>query len=430
MIKQMSNKIFLTLGCWIFAIGITHAQTGNLTLEECYRLAKENYPAVKKMDLVAKSADYTIQNANKRFLPQFNAAGQATYQSQVVDYGKLLGGALPPGFLLPEFSKDQYRISGEVEQLVFDGGNIKYQNEITKANAGLQKQNVEVELYAINDRVNSIFFSIFLIDAQLELNNLKIANLQNQLDKAEAAYKYGTVYSSDVNELKAEIENTKSTNIDIEGNRSAFLKVLSFFIGKEVVSSSELVKPGPAFSSEEINRPELKIFDLQKSIYETQTKALKSSYLPSVRAFFQGAYGRPTLNPISNDFGAWYITGIRLNWSLGSLYTSKSQRAIYNLNSQTADTDKETFIRNVKMDIAREDENVKKYKEMINQDYKTIALREDVTKSASAQLAEGVITTHEYIQKANNENAARQNLILHQIQLLQAQYNLKFKSGN
>jgi outer membrane protein TolC len=349
----------------------------------------------------------------------------------VVDYVELLGSnASSMGFTPPTFSKDQYKISGEVEQLLFDGGNTKYQNEITKANVGLQKQNVEVELYAIKDRINSIFFSIFLIDAQLELNNLKIANLHTQLDKTEAAYKFGTAYASDVNEIKAEIENTKSANIDYEGNRSAFLKMLSIFIGKEIPSSSDLVKPEPILASGEINRPELKMFDLQKNIYEAQTKKLKSSYLPTFKAFFQGAYGRPTLNPISNDFGMWYITGVRLNWNLGSLYTLKNQRAIYNLNSQTADTDKETFIRNVQMDIAQQDENVKKYSEMIGQDNKTIALQEEVTKSASAQLSNGVITTHEYIQKMNNENAAKQNLILHQIQLLQAQYNLKFKSGN
>ncbi|MFT3903668.1 MAG: TolC family protein [Niabella sp.] len=425
----MIRKVFLTLSFGSLAFGLVNAQL--LTLEECYSLAKENYPAVKKMDLVAKSADYTIKNAGKKFLPQFNVNGQATYQSQVVDYDGLLGSnASAMGINPPSFSKDQYRISGEVEQLLFDGGNTRYQNEITKVNAGLQKQNVEVELYAINERINSIFFSIFLLDAQLELNNLKIANLQTQLDKTEAAYKFGTAYLSDVNELKAEIENTKSVNIDYEGNRSAFLRMLSIFIGRKVSSSSELVKPEPILSSAEINRPELKLFDLQKNIYEAQTKQLKSGYLPKVNAFFQGAYGRPTLNPISNDFGAWYITGIRLNWSLGSLYTLKNQRAVYNLNSLTADADKETFIQNIKMDIAQQDENVKKYTEMISQDNKTIELREAVTQSASAQLANGVITTHEYIQKINNENAAKQNLILHQIQLLQAQYNLKFKTGN
>ncbi|MFE7086343.1 TolC family protein [Sphingobacterium spiritivorum] len=425
----MIKKKLLAIGSWLLAVSVANGQS--LTLQECYRMAKENYPAVKKMDLVMRSADYTIKNTNKRFLPQFNISGQATYQSQVVDYAKLLGGSSSPlGVDFPTFSKDQYRVQGEVEQMLFDGGNTRYQNEITKANAQLQKQNIEVELYAINDRINAIFFSIFLLDAQLELNNLKIANLQTQLDKTEAAYKFGTAYTSDVNEIKAEIENTRSANIDYQGNRSAFLKMLSIFIDKEVASSSELVKPESVMLSGTIDRPELKMFDLQKNIYEAQSKQLKSSYLPTFKAFFQGAYGRPTLNPISNDFGAWYITGIRLNWSLGSLYTMKNQRAIYGVNSQTSDVDKETFIRNVKIDIAQQDENVKKYTEMIGQDEKTVALREDITKSASAQLANGVITIHEYIQKVNNENVARQSLILHQIQLLQAQYNLKFKSGN
>ncbi|MGJ1484229.1 TolC family protein [Sphingobacterium multivorum] len=428
-IKGIKTLSTLLLLC--FMVHQSKAQTEKLTLEDCYRLAKENYPAVRKMDLVAKSADYTIRNANKRFLPQLNVTGQATYQSQVVDYGELLGGASSPlGFTPPTLSKDQYKIQGEVEQLLFDGGSTRYQNEVTKANASLQKQNVEVELYAINDRINAIFFSIFLLDAQLELNNLKIASLQTQLDKTEAAYKFGTAYASDVNEIKAEIENTKSVNIDYEGNRSAFLKMLSIFIGKEVTSSAALVRPEPALYSGEIKRPELKLYDLQKSSYDAQAKQLKSSYMPTFKAFFQGAYGRPTLNPLTNDFGPWYITGIRLNWSLGSLYTLKNQRAIYDLNSQTADADRETFIRNVKMDIAQQDENVKKYNEMLTQDNKTIELREAITQSAAAQLANGVITTHEYIQKVNNENAAKQNLVLHQIQLLQAQYNLKFKSGN
>lgn len=427
----MINKALLAFSIGLLSFGLANAQIEHLALEECYRLAKDNYPAVKKMDLVARTADYTVKNANKKFLPQFNVTGQATYQSQVVDYNDLLNGnSSPLGFTPPTFSKDQYKISGEIEQLLFDGGNTKYQNDITKANASLQKQNVEVELYAINERINTFFFSIFFLDAQLELNKLKIANLQTQLDKTEASYKYGTAYASDVNEIKAEIENTKLTNIDYERNRSAFLKMLSIFIGRKVTSSSELTKPKPILASREINRPELKMFDLQKNIYDAQTKQLKSSYLPTFKIFFQGAYGRPTLNPVSDDFGTWYITGIRLNWSLGSLYTLKNQRAINNLNSQTADADKETFIRNTQIDIAQQDENVKKYAEMIDQDNKTIKLREEVTQSALAQLANGVITTHEYIQKVNNENTAKQNLILHQIQLLQSQYNLKFKTGN
>lgn len=407
------------------------AQSGKLTLEQCYALAKQNYPVVKKLDLINKSADYTIRNANKKFLPQLNISGQAIYQSQVVDYGALLGNNTSAiGIAPPEFSKDQYRVSGEVEQLLYDGGNVHYQNELTKANTELQVQGIKTQLYQVNERINNIVFSVFLLGEQLELNNLKIASLQTQLDKTEAAYKYGTAYASDVNELKAEIESTKLTNIDYAGNRQAYLKMLSILIGQVVADASELAKPEPVLSNGEIRRPELEQFNLQKNLSEIQSSQLKSAYLPTLKAFFQGAYGRPTLNPVSNDFGAWYITGLRLNWNLGNLYTVRDQRNIYKINSQTADVDRESFLQSVKLDMAQQEENVSKYGLMIDQDNKTIVLREAVTKSASAQLANGVITVHEYIQKLNNENVARQNLKIHELQLLQAQYNLKFKSGN
>ena len=36
-----------------------------LTLEDCYRLARDHYPTVQKLDLIAKSEDYTLANANK-----------------------------------------------------------------------------------------------------------------------------------------------------------------------------------------------------------------------------------------------------------------------------------------------------------------------------------------------------------------------------
>lgn len=206
--------------------------------------------------------------------------------------------------------------------------------------------------------------------------------------------------------------------------------MLSIFTRKEFITSKDLIKPDFLFQSGKINRPELRLFDLQKEMYQAESKQLKSDYFPTIKAFIQGAYGRPTLNPVSNDFGSWYVAGIRLKWSIENLYTLKNKRSIINSKSQMASTDKETFILNIQLDLIQQEENQKKYAGMIEKDKKTIDLREKITKSATAQLTNGIITTHEYIQKLNEENIAKQNLILHQIQLLEAQYNLKFKSGN
>lgn len=423
----MINKTFLITVFLLFAIGLVNAQS--LTIEECYKMAKANYPAIKKMDLIAETSDYDLKNVNKKFLPQLNISGQATYQSETVGFGDAIG-ALPGGIELPSLSKDQYKIQGEINQLLYDGGSNASQKELIKANKELQEQNLEANLYAINSRINNIFFSVLLMDAQLKQNEINKANLQTQIQKTEAAFENGTAFKSNVEELKAEIVNIEMAGTEYQSNRTAFLKMLSMFIGREIGNTTQLEIPRTEFLNTSINRPELKAFELQKSVFEVQKKDLRSSYLPQLSAFFQGGYGRPTLNIIENEFGGWYMTGIRLNWSLGSLYTLSNRKNTLALNQQSVDADKETFLFNTRLDLAQQDENVKKYIELIRKDEEAIVLRTSVTKSAEAQLNNGIITTHEYIQKLNAEHLTRQNKILHEIQLLQAKYNQKFITGN
>ncbi|WP_232727004.1 TolC family protein [Flavobacterium sp. 1] len=408
------------------AVYSSNAQTEILTLENCHLLARENYPAIAKLDLINKSSDYDIQNANKRYLPQISFSGQASYQSETVSFPDALG----QGGILPSISNDQYKIQGEINQLLFDGGNTKNQKKLIKANSELQLQNLETNLYAIKQRINSIYFSILLMDAQLKQNELNIENLQTQVQKTEAALKNGIAFQSSLDELKAEILNIEMARTEYQSNKIAYLKMLSLFIGKKLSASSQLQLPQPNYISADINRPELKAYDLQKTIYDAQEKQLQSDYLPQMSAFFQGAYGRPTLNIIEDKFGSWYVAGIKLNWSLGSLYTLSNKKNIFKLNRQTAEADKQTFLLNTKLDLSQQDEQVKKYSELIQQDEQAIALRSSVSKSAEAQLNNGVITTHEYIQKVNTEHLARQTKILHEIQLLQAKYSQKFISGN
>ena len=404
------------------------AQGEALTLERCYSLAKANYPAIKKMDLITKTGEYTIQNANKRFLPQISFSGQATYQSQTVSFADVVGSL--PGISLPSISKDQYKIQGEISQLIYDAGNTKMQKDLIAANTALEEQTLVSSLYGINQRINSLYFAVLLIDAQLKQNELNKANLQTQVQKAEAAFDNGVAFRSNVEELKAEVLNIEMQTTEYTSNRTAYLNMLSLFIGKKLPESMQLELPTAQYTLSAINRPELKAFDLQKNIVDQQEKQLKSDYLPQVSGFFQGAYGRPTLNIIENKFGPWYVTGLRFSWSLSSFYSLSNKRNILQLNRQSIDADKETFLLNAKVDLSQQDEQVSKYTTLIQQDDAAIALRTSVTQSAEAQLSNGVITTHEYIQKLNAEHLAKQLKILHEIQLLQAIYNSKFIAGN
>ena len=183
-----------------------NAQT--LTLQQCYQLARENYPLIKRNDLLAKSKDYTVENASKAWLPQINILGQATYQSDVTQLPIKL-----PNATVEPLSKDQYKVFADVNQTIFDGGMIYNQKKIAELQSQTEIQKNEVELEKLKDRINQLFFGIIQTDEQFNQLDLSKSDLQNGLKKAEAQLKYGTILRSNVDVLKAQLINIEQQQI-------------------------------------------------------------------------------------------------------------------------------------------------------------------------------------------------------------------------
>lgn len=422
-------KVCKLLGCIMMLAGLTaEAQQQALTLETCYALARQNYPLIKQYDLIARTSRYTVANAGKLYLPQLTVSGQATYQSEVVDFAAVLPPI--PGLNPPQLSKDQYRIQAEVSQQIYDGGVTRFRQEASRANEKVQQQSLEVSLYAVRERVTQLYFAVLLMDAQLRQNALRRDNLQSTTDKMKAALANGVAYRSNVAELQAEIVNADMVTTEFRANRKAYLKMLSTFIHQPLGDSTILAYPETALPAEDIHRPELTLYDYQQKTFDVQERQLKSAYLPKLNAFLQGGYGRPTLNIVSNDFGSWWMGGLRLNWSIGSLYSLKNNRRLLDIQRSNVDISRETFLLNTTLTLQQQQQDVDKYAALMEQDDEAIRLRTAVLQSAKAQLDNGVITVHEYISQVNAENLAKQTRILHEIQLLQAQYNYKNTSGN
>ena len=400
-------------------------QAEKLSIEKVYQLTKRNYPLIKQRDLIAATKDYSVSNAAKGYLPVFSVNGQATYQSEVTGFPFKI-----PGFTIPEISKDQYRIFAEANQVVYDGGLIKNQKETARASEVVQQQNLEVQLYALYDRVNQLFFGALLMDEQLKQNNLFQQDIQNGISKAKALVANGVAYRSSVDELSAQLLQAQQSGIDLMATKKAFLDMLGLFIDAKLDNSTILEKPAAPALTDSITRPELLAFESQKKMYDLQGKLLKDQLKPKISFFVQGGYGRPALNFLSNNFDLYYTGGLRLNWNFGSLYSLKNRQHLLEINRSSQDIQKETFIFNTKLLQRQQDANVEKYDSLIQKDDAIIALRASVKKAAFAQLENGVLSAHDYINQASAEDRARQSKILHEIQLLQAQYSYQNIMGN
>ena len=335
-----------------------------LTLEDCYRLARDHYPTIQKLDLIAKSEDYTLANANKAYLPQISITGQATYQSETIDFSESIG-RLPLTISLPKVSKDQYKVVGEVSQLLYNGGATRAQKQLIKAQSAVQTQAVETQLYALKQRVSNLYFGVLLIDAQLSQNQLNVETVQSQLEKAETALKNGTTLPSNVAELKAELVRLAMQRTEYEATKAMYLQMLSTFIGKDLPSDTVLNRPKPTTLGTANHRPELKGFDLQQSVLDIQRRQLTSEYLPKIGLFFQGAYGRPTLNIIKNEFDFYYIAGVRLQWNLSPLYSLSNKKQLLQLQGESLSADRKAFLMSTELDLTQQQTQISKLQRLM-----------------------------------------------------------------
>lgn len=419
----MIKKFFLAISYWLIAINHTSGQS--ITLGNCLEMAKQNFPLIKQYGLIEKSKEYSVDNANKGYLPQFNIAGQATYQSAVTQIPISL-----PNMDIPTISKDQYRLYGEVSQSITDLFVVKDNKKLIETNAEVETQKVEVEIYKLRERINQLFFGILLIDEQLKQTDLLKKDIQSGIDKTNVSIQNGTATKSSVNILKAELLKANQRTIELKATRNGYAEMLSHFIGTVIDENTTLLKPAPQLVSNTINRPELKFYNLQKKTFDLQRKLITAKNLPRFSLFFQGGLGRPALNMLSNDVQGYYIGGLRLNWNLTGFYTYNKEKKILTVNQRLIDIQQETFLFNTNLNLRQQNSEITKVQELIETDSDIISLRESVKHTTKTQLENGTATTNDYLISVNAEDQARQNLILHEIQLLMAQYNYQTTSGN
>ena len=403
-----------------------YAQSQSLSLQKAYELAEQNYPLIKQRELIKQTSEYSEENLGKGFLPQINLSGQATYQSAVTQV------KLPaPGIFIEPLSKDQYRILGDVNQLIYDGGAIKQQKGIQHLSDEVEQQKIEVELYKLKERINQIFLGVLFLDEQLKQVDLVRSDLNNGVTRVEAQINNGVALKSNLNVLKAELLKTDQRAIEIRSSRKGYIDVLSFFINQTLPENIRLEKPVVTGSVliNDIQRPELKLYSTQEKLLGGQHNMIGSRNKPKASFFFQGGYGRPSLNLFTNDFDFFYTTGLRLNWSIGGFYTEKREKKIIELNQKSIDIQKEVFLFNTNAQLKQQQSEFDKLQKLIATDNDIIDLRIKVKDAAKAQLENGVITANDYLREVNAEDLARQNLITHQIQLLQAQINYQTISG-
>ena len=422
--KRVLKNVFVPLAA-ICAGYAAHAQT---TLDECIGWAYDNYPQIKEMSLIEMTKGIDLKNAAYAWLPHLNISGKATWQSEVVEMPMDI-----PGMDI-NIPHDQYGLTAEFTQQIWDGGTSRSQKELAEAGAKLKKTQLETNLWSIRSRVQNVFLGIILIDKQLELNRLLRESLERSSVEVKSRMAAGVALPSDLDQVSVNILSCLQQRASLDADRKSYVKILGLLTGRDM-TDVELAVPQDVVNYVDDGardfgtRPEMAFYAAQLKQNDFQRRQLNTLISPKLNLSLQGGYGRPGMNMLSGDFSGYFVAGLKLQWNIGVLYTRGLDKRKVNADAQKIDLTRKSFILNSSVEAEQKNNAILKARDVLEKDSEIIALRQRIRASGENQYREGTIKMNDYLSMLDEEYKARANESMHEVQLMMAVYDMKNTIG-
>jgi len=430
-IKALFNVNYLLSMLFLFGIGLEQlAAQDTITLDFCYQQIQKTYPLIRQAGLLDKSSDLRTKNLNKNYLPQFNVNGSANWQNQVTEVVIPLPAGLPQ-LQGPVIPKDQYKLTLDVNESIYDGNVTNYQKKLEKFNLNVDKKNVDASLYLLKDQVNQFFFSILLDEQNIRLFKETKKQLESKLKEVESAVKNGAVLKMDADLIRAEIIKLDQNTYELSMDRLAGIRMLSELISmtldeNSVFKTPRITIPGLNYENKRI---EYELFDIQRDRVNLMKNMVTTKWNPKFWAFGQFGLGRPGYNFLSSDIAPMLMVGAKLTWTPWNWNANRNEKKIYDIQGDILKNQQESFDKNLRVTTQKNITDITKLSDLILKDQELIDLRAGITKTASSQLTNGVITSSDYILRVNDETQARMGLEIHKIQLIKAKISYLYNIG-
>lgn len=415
------NKLIRTmLSLSLLVIGLAGvAQQRVLTLDDALRNAENNYPSLKQKQLLKEIGEQNQQLLDASLFPQVSVTGQAAYQSEVTSF------ALPGSTEKLGQKADNYNVGLEMRFPLTQFGTVRTRKQLEEAQTALGITQVDVDLQRVRERVTNLVGNALLQNENLGILRLRLNDLDSQRRKIAVGVANGAVLKSNQLVLESEILSTQQRIDDVKATVKGLTGELAILTGLPLDSTTQFQLADVAVAAQTASRPESKTFQAQRNILDVRSSLVRKESRPNLYVFGQGYYGRPGYNFLNTNLRTYGIAGIGFSWNLNNLLTQSKQQKTLELNREIVAGREATFNQNLQATLTEKSAEIEKYRSIISKDAQIVSNRQQILRAAASQLANGVITSTEYLQELNAQNTAQLNLTLHQVQLAlaKAQYN-------
>jgi outer membrane protein TolC len=343
-------------------------------------------------------------------------------------------GSLPiPGIssLISPLPHEQYKLTVDINQVIYDGGAIKSARELEKAGMNVSEKETETDLYKMRSQVNGYYFNLLLIDRQKELLDNYLNLVNKRIQTMESAFSNGVIIKSDIDVMTSEKIKIEQQIGENEIMKRSLLKQLSDLTGTEMDGGSQFILPSlPVEDSDDLKRPELQLFDLRKEQLATGLKAVESKRMPKAFGFATLGYGNPPGNNFFKDaFEPYYILGAGIKWNIYDWNKAKNEKEVITRQQQILDNRKADLTDNLRRLLQAKKAEIDNLNSLVESDSLLIAVRKRITASSESQYNNGTITATEYLSELNAEQQSIINYEIHKIKLSMAKVEYLNISG-
>jgi outer membrane protein TolC len=428
----MKEKVLILIIMLTLGTSVTYAQKV-LTLKECYESAAKTNPIAGEITGYTDISKLKDQNLQKGWLPTLDANGSFLYNSSVIDMSGVLGSLPIPGIAsaLKPLPHEQYKVTLDVNQVIYDGGAIKGARELEKADLNVNKKQTETDLYKLRGQINTFYFNVLLLDRQKELLNNYLSIINKRIASMKSGISNGVILKSDADVLTSEKIKIEQQLTENGIRKISFLKILSNLIGTEIDDSTVFTQPSLTDNpSNELLRPELQLISLRKEQLAASIKVIESKRMPKAFGFATLGYGNPPgSNFFKNEFAPYYVVGASIKWNIFDWNKSKNEKQIVNYQQNILESRKNDLTDNLKRLLESKNSEILSLKALLETDSELITLRKRITASAESQYQNGTITATDYLNELNSEQQSIINNEIHKINLSMARIEYLNISG-
>ena len=404
-----------------------------LTLKDCYDHAMTSNALAGEKNGYSDISKLKDENLVKGWLPTLDANGSLVYNSSVIDLSGVLGSLPIPGIAnaIKPLPHEQYKITLDINQVIYDGGAIKGARELENADLSVSQKQTETDLYKLRAEINNYYFNLLLLAKQKELLDTYLEIIEKQISSMQSGINNGVILKSDIDILTSEKINIQQELAENEIRKTSFIKVLSNLTGLEIDTTTIFIVPVPKDElSNELLRPELQLLDLRKEQLGAGLKVIESSRMPKAFGFATFGYGNPPgSNFFKNEFAPYYVVGATVKWNIFDWNRSKNEKQVISFQQSLIENRKKDLTDNLNRLLVSKNAEIISLKDLIDRDNELIALRKKITASSKSQYQNGTVTATEYLNQLNSERQALINNEIHKINLSMARIEYLNISG-